>query len=132
MAVWGQEEVDRAWHLLSEFCETSEAAAYMGITDSEFERLCVYHFSDRFDETPTYEQIVERCRAAGRALVRLAQFDAMRNGDRSMLLAMGKEYLGQTGDGKPIEKSDASREETIVGNVLARYADAPDRKPTSH
>lgn len=132
MAVWGPEEVEKAWRLLSEFCEPTEAAAHMGVTDEEFERLCVYHFSDRFDAMPTFPQIVERCRAAGRAAVRLAQFEAMREGDRSMLIAMGREYLGQTGDGKSAQNAEAKVRETTVGNVLARYADAPDRKAGAH
>lgn len=131
MAVWGPKETERAWTLLCEFCETGEAAAHMGVTDAEFMRLCEYHFSDRFDSTPTYDDIVERCRAAGRAEVRLAQFDAMRQGDRSMLIAMGREYLGQTGEGK-VQTSPKAREETAVGSVLSRYADAPDRKPAAN
>lgn len=131
MAVWGPDETKRAWTLLCEFCETSEAAAHMGVTDAEFRELCAYHFSDRFDHMPTYEEILDRCRAAGRAEVRLAQFAAMRNGDRSMLIAMGREYLGQTGEGRAPQPAEAG-EETTVGSVLSRYADAPDRKPAAN
>lgn len=126
MAVWGQDEMRTAWELLCRFCETEEAAAHMGVAVSEFKRLCVYHFSDRFDHAPSYDEVLERCRAAGRSQVRVAQFEAMLEGDRSMLIAMGKEYLGQSGEAK--EPHVTEREATTVDSVLADFADAPDRK----
>lgn len=117
---------DRVAALMETFCTRSEVAAVLGMSVTDLVREVPRAFSDEFGREPTYDEVEERHYAHGRALVRRAQFDAALDGDRSMLLALGKEYLGQ--NGRAEEAKEPSKEGTLLALVQGKYADAADRK----
>lgn len=116
------EALDRARSLMACFCERDEVAAEVGASVEELEREVA-----RAEGVGSYDEAEARLFAAGRARLHRAQFEAALDGDRSMLLALGREYLGQ-GDGAQPRKADEHEEATVLALVQNEFRDAPDRK----
>jgi hypothetical protein len=84
-------------------CSYPEIAAVFGLKKRQF--------IDRIGADPELRELIEEGRANGCASIRRAQFKAAVEGDRTMLVWLGKQYLGQRdreqiehtgGDGGPI------------------------------
>lgn len=72
-------------------CDLVEAAAYLRINPAEFERFLTTH--------PRSLQAWSSGPAAGRAGLRMAQFQSARKGSARLLVWLGKQHLGQTESG---------------------------------
>lgn len=116
------EQLDRARSLMACFCGREEVAAELGTSVGELERAVA-----EAEGLGSYDEAEARWSAAGRARLHRAQFEAALDGDRSMLLALGREYLGQ-GDPSPAKPAGEKREATVLALVQDEFRDAPDRK----
>lgn len=105
------------------FCEREEIAADLKLSVSELEQAVA-----AAEGQDSYDDVEKRWFAAGRAKVRQAQFEYALDGDRSMLLALGKEYLGQGNEQKPKKKKTEDKGATVFGLIQGEFANAPDRK----
>lgn len=105
------------------FCERDEIAADLKISVEELEKAVA-----AAEGQESYDEVEKRWFAAGRAKVRQAQFSYALDGDRSMLLALGKEYLGQGDEKKPSKKKEENKGATVFGIIQGEFANAPDRK----
>ena len=105
-------------------CTYEEIAAVFGLKKRQF--------IDRIEQDPDLKLAIEGGWALGRASVRRAQFKALEAGDRTMLVWLGKQYLGQrdnldtklTGSGPAgeIQFASADPRERILGRI-AQTAD---------
>ena len=123
---WDDSQAERAAALLRQFNGREEVCAVLECADSDLDALCRDAFGMGFDEASAHFA------AQGRAALRDAQISAALDGDRSMLLALGKQYLGQNFDSKDRGASDDAGHgdgATVLSLVRDRYADAKDRKP---
>lgn len=83
-------------------CPDEEIAAFLGISYSTFKR--------RKREDPSLSEAVDLGRDSGKQMLRQVQWDTALGGDKTMLIWLGKQYLGQSDktdflgrDGKPFE-----------------------------
>lgn len=83
-------------------CPDEEIAAFLGISYSTFKR--------RKRENPELSEAVELGRDSGKQMLRNVQWESAMSGDRTMMIWLGKQYLGQSDktdflgrDGKPFE-----------------------------
>ena len=90
MVTWDDSQAERAAALLRQFNGREEVCAVLECADADLDTLCEDAFGMGFDEASAHFA------AQGRAALRDAQISAALDGDRSMLLALGKQYLGQT------------------------------------
>lgn len=89
-------------HIAERQCPDEEIAAYLGISYSTFKR--------RKREDPELSEAVELGRDTGKQKLRNVQWESAMGGDRTMMIWLGKQYLGQSDktdflgrDGKPFE-----------------------------
>jgi hypothetical protein len=107
--------------LFMRFNDIDDVLLCTDMSRGELDRLCHKAWGK------TAEQARDKFAAQGRAHLKEAQFSAAMDGDRSMLIALGRQYLGQTEDGKPA-KQEEKKEATVLDFVRGNYADAKDRK----
>ena len=87
--------------LASYHCEDQEIAAFLGVSAKTIQR--------RKQDDPAFLSAIEKGRDKGKLSLRRWQFDAAKKGNITMLIWLGKQYLGQsdkadwTKDGKPFE-----------------------------
>lgn len=118
---------DRIAALMETFCTRDEVAAALAVAPDALDGIVREEFAAEFGGEATYEDVQARHHAIGRARLHRAQFDAALDGDRSMLLALGREYLGQ-GEGGAPDGAARTSEGTVLALVQGRYADSPNRK----
>ena len=78
--------------LCSIFCTRDEVAQVMGVTAPTLKRL----IAENYPETPTWETAFNLYSARGKVSLRRKQFQMAMEGDRTMQIWLGKNYLGQT------------------------------------
>ena len=104
--------------MLMAFVPISDVLTALEMSMGELDELCRSKFAC------SASAAVERFAAQGRASIHEAQVAAALEGDRSMLLLLGKQYLGQSGEQAP----ETAAEETPLDRVRSKYAAAKDRK----
>jgi len=112
-------DADKVKRMLQCFCTIEDVCKANNISAAEFDAFCQSAFS------MAAEDAAEVFAAQGRAMVHTAQVDAALDGNNSMLLLLGKQYLGQTDEP---ERETAKKEDTPLDNVIKLYAGAKDRK----
>lgn len=70
-------------------CTEEEICGVLGVTDKTLTRWCKQIYGFGFSET------YKKCSAGGRMSIRRLQFDCAKRGNTSMLIWLGKQYLGQ-------------------------------------
>lgn len=132
---WDDEERDLFKKLCSIFCTRSEVCSVMGIDPKTLNRLIDENFRDEVNpgaERITFSDAFERFSGDGRAAIRRAQLTAALDGDKTMLIWLGKNYLGQSDSGarreQDEEKQPKSVEVTALDAIAHRRAS---RKPDS-
>ena len=70
-------------------CTDEEIAAWFGVTPRTIERR---------RKDPAFSDILERGKAKGRISLRRSQFKSVEQGNPTMQIWLGKQYLGQTDD----------------------------------
>lgn len=101
------------------FCSIDDVCKAHKVTERELDEFCVESFKMPLEEA------AEVFAAQGRADLHRAQVDAALDGNNSMLLLLGKQYLGQTDEP---ERTAEKKEDTPLDNVLKLYAGSKDRK----
>ena len=89
---WTEDDRGQFQRLCEIFCTKAEAASVMGVTNmSTFDRL----IAENFPDTPTWSEAFGVYSAAGKVSLRRKQFELALKGDRTMLIWLGKQHLGQ-------------------------------------
>lgn len=121
---WTAYEVEQFQKLCGIFCTKAEICSIMGIADHRtLDRL----IADNMPETPTWGEAFERYSGTGRASLRRRQFEAAMDGNTTMLIFLGKNYLGQSDMGAKAEepKADNGRLAVMInGSKFAKAANA--------
>jgi len=86
-------KVDIDWKkvdkLLEADCEGTEIAAYLGIVPNTLYRRC------ELDHKISFSKYLQEKKAKGNSLLKVKQFDAAMSGDKTMMIWLGKQRLGQ-------------------------------------
>ena len=86
-------KVDIDWKkvdkLLEADCEGTEIAAYLGIVPNTLYRRC------EADHKISFSKYLQEKKAKGNSLLKVKQFDAAMSGDKTMMIWLGKQRLGQ-------------------------------------
>ena len=93
-------------------CDLVEAASYLNILPDQFERFLATHARSA--------QAWFSGAAAGRAGLRMAQFQSARNGSSRLLVWLGKQHLGQT-EGGPVAPGSQPQALTDAWDNLAPW-----------
>lgn len=112
-------EPDKIKRMFQCFCSIEDVCKSHQISERELDEFCKKEFSMPLSEA------AEVFAARGRAMLHQAQVEAALDGNNSMLLLLGKQYLGQTDEP---EQAKVKKEDTPLDNVLKLYAGAKDRK----
>jgi len=112
-------EAEKVKNMLISFCSVEDVCKANNVSKQEFDTFCRSEFAMGADEA------AEMFAAQGRAMVHAAQIEAALDGNNSMLILLGKQYLGQS-DEPDLKKE--RKEETPLDNVLKLYAGSKDRK----
>ena len=75
--------------LLEADCEGTEIAAYLGIVPDTFYKRC------KEDNNIGFSDYLREKKARGNSLLKVKQFDAAMSGDKTMMIWLGKQRLGQ-------------------------------------
>lgn len=94
-AAWTYEHVEQFKSLCGIFCTRQECAVVLNMDGGELDEF----IAAAFPETPTWDEAFELFSGMGRANIRRKQYELAMNGDKRMLIFLGKNYLGQADDG---------------------------------
>lgn len=114
---------DTAEHVRSmfqAFVSVDDICLSLDMGERELDEFCRAKFA------LSLEDAARKFAAQGRAKVHQAQVAAALEGDRSMLLLLGKQYLGQSDEPKAPPTID--EKETPLDRARSKRADAADRK----
>lgn len=104
---WTPEQIGVFKGLCGIMASKEEICQVMGHTPEQLEKLVNKHLREevcgKASQKITFEEAFDRYAADGRLSIRRKQFEMAMAGDRSMLVWLGKQYLGQTDPdkGKP-------------------------------
>ena len=116
--VWTDAEAEQFKTLCGIFCTKKEVCAVMGISDH---RTLDTRIADAFPNTPTWEEAFELYSGKGRASLRRKQYELALNGDRTMLIFLGKNYLSQSDNGlRGEQEQEKPRAEVTTFEVIAQ------------
>lgn len=112
--LWTEEEVQLFKSLCGIFCTKKEVCAIMGIKDH---RTLDTRIAENFPDSPTWEEAFQAFSSNGRASLRRRQYELAMDGDRVMLIFLGKNYLGQSDNGlRDEQEKPTARIVSMVGN----------------
>lgn len=80
---------DEVGHMLEAGCEGTEVAASIGIHPNTLYERC------QTDNKLSFSEYLASKRASGDRLIRVKQFEIAKEGDKAMLIWLGKQRLGQ-------------------------------------
>ena len=112
-------DADSVRDMLTSFCTVDDVCKANRVSRKTLDAFCKREYAMGVGEA------AEVFAAQGRAKVHAAQVAAALDGNNSMLILLGKQYLGQS-DEPP--KHDGKKEGTTLDNVLKLYDGAKDRK----
>lgn len=111
---WTPEEAEQFKKLCGIFCTKKEICSIMGISDH---RTLDSRIKESFPETPTWEEAFDLFSGHGRASLRRKQFELAMNGDKTMLIFLGKNYLAQSDNGLRDEQPKPKANVTEVSQL---------------
>lgn len=97
---WTEADAEQFVKLCGIMCTKSEVCSVMGLDPKTLDKLIAEHFPDM----PTWGEAFEYYSATGKASLRRAQFQLALDGDKTMLIFLGKNYLGQSDQGAKTEE----------------------------
>ena len=89
---WSDVDIEQFKKLCAIFCTKSEVCSVMGLDKKTLDKLIAEHFPDM----PPWEESFDYFSASGKASLRRMQFQLALDGDKTMLIFLGKNYLGQS------------------------------------
>ena len=109
---------ERVDELLEADCEGTEIAAHLGLVPNTLYRRC------EIDHKISFSKYLQEKKAKGNSLLKEKQFDIALDGDKTMLIWLGKQRLGQS------DKSQQSIEISDKGtfNIHFRNGDSDPNK----
>lgn len=102
--VWTDHEIAQFKSMCNMFCTEEEICATMNVDDKTLVRLINHHLYKEITghelrgtaQRVGFKEAFEKYSAQGRASLRRQQYILAKEGDRTMLIWLGKQYLGQT------------------------------------
>ena len=86
-------KVNIDWKKVDKFleadCEGTEIAAYLGINPNTL------YFRCKEDHKVSFSEYLQEKKARGNSLLKVKQFDTAMSGDKTMMIWLGKQRLGQ-------------------------------------
>lgn len=120
---WTLEERTMFEKLCGIFCTKKEVCAILELDPKTLDKL----IADDYPDTPTWGEAFEKFSAVGRESLRRKQFEIALNGDKTMLIFLGKNYLGQSDQGAKTETGGAKPAAKMVKFASsAKFAKAVD------
>lgn len=98
--LWTKEQQTQFEKLCEIFCTRKECAHVLGMDVRTLDK----NIAETYPDTPTWEEAFERFSSTGRESLRRKQFELALSGDRTMLIWLGKNVLGQRDDPKKQEQ----------------------------
>lgn len=112
---WSAADISKFRELCGCFATRDEVCATFGVSPKTLNRLINEHLHDEIapdsDEPVSFQDAFQTYSAAARGSLRSKQFELAMNGDKTMLIFLGKNYLGQTdrdGAGSSQEESKST------------------------
>jgi len=118
--IWTQEEIEQFKKLCAIFCTKSEICSILNIDKKTLDKL----IAETFPDTPTWEEAFDLFSAAGKASLRRAQFQLALDGDKTMLIFLGKNFLGQSDQGVKTEAQPKPKAKLATIGSQSRYSKA--------
>ncbi len=123
---WDDKDIDMFKRMCSRFGTRDGIAAIFGVSPKTLNRLINENLHDEIapdsDEPITFEDAYAVYSQAGAQLLREAQFEKALSGNSTMLVWLGKQYLGQS-DSKEVIVQAAEEEATALDDITARLLD---------
>ena len=105
---WDAEQIRQFKELCGIFCTQDEICRVMGVTPEQLDKLLNRHLREevcgRAGQRICFDEAFARFSAGGRESLRRKQFELAMEGDKSMLVWLGKQYLGQKDPGSAPER----------------------------
>ena len=98
-------------------CTKLEICEVLGVTDKTLDRWCKETYNKHFSV------IFREKRQGGRASLRRAQFETAMSGNSSLLIWLGKNWLGQSDN--PVQEDASNNSMTALADILQHPT--PDR-----
>lgn len=117
---WTQEERDMLEKLCGIFCTRDEVCAILELDHKTLSKL----IAEDYPDTPTWGEFFEKYSAVGRESLRRKQFEIALNGDKTMLIFLGKNYLGQSDQGARAEQPSKPQNKMAAFSSSAKFAKA--------
>lgn len=101
---WDEKDIAQFKSMCSMMCTEKEVCSVMGVTEKTlvrlineylYEEITGYEKSEEL-EPISFKDAFEQYSAQGRASIRRMQYKAAQAGDKTMLVWLGKQWLGQT------------------------------------
>lgn len=93
--VWSDKEYSIFEGLCGIQATIEELEAVLNIDHKTLNRLCKEHYTDEKGSPMTFSQVYKKYSATGKMSIRRNQFKVANAGNVSMLIWLGKQYLGQ-------------------------------------
>ena len=117
---WTESDIEQFVKLCGIMCTKSEVCSVMGIDPKTLDKL----IAENFESTPTWSEAFELYSATGKASLRRAQFQLALDGDKTMLIFLGKNYLGQSDQGARSEEQQKPQKKMAAFTSSAKFAKA--------
>lgn len=117
---WTEEDVKQFEKLCGIMCTKSEVCSVMNLDPKTLDKL----IADNFKETPTWGEAFDYFSATGKASLRRAQFQLALDGDKTMLIFLGKNYLGQSDQGAKPDTQAKPQKKMAAFTSSAKFAKA--------
>lgn len=117
---WTDEDVAQFVKLCGIMCTKSEVCSVMNLDPKTLDKLIAEHFGD----TPTWEEAFNYYSATGKASLRRAQFQLALDGDKTMLIFLGKNYLNQSDQGVRVEQASKPKTKMAAFSSSSKFAKA--------
>lgn len=113
---WTDADVRQFKQLCGIFCTRAEVCQIMDVDPKTLNKLIAEHMPDIPRDNPrrrpTFADAWAYYSAQGRASIRRKQFEVAMDGDRGMLIFLGKQYLGQREDPAKKDATPSTRNGT--------------------
>lgn len=117
---WTDAEVEQFEKLCGIMCTKSEVCSVLNIDPKTLDKL----IEERYPNMPTWGEAFDYFSATGKASLRRAQFQLALDGDKTMLIFLGKNYLGQSDQGAKVEQPLKPQNKMAVFSSSAKFAKA--------
>ena len=117
---WTDAEVEQFTKLCGIMCTKSEVCAVLELDPKTLDKLIAEHFP----EMPTWGEAFDYFSSTGKASLRRAQFQLALDGDKTMLIFLGKNYLGQSDQGAKTEEQPKQKAKMATFASSSKFAKA--------